>query len=260
MISCIYQIKNTVNSKIYIGSTKNFKSRKNEHLSSLRSGKHHCIYLQRSYEKYGKNNFIFEILEECDIKCLLEKEIFWIEKLKPEYNIGSVGGGDNYTNHPNKEERYITLCKQLRNCKRPEPLFKENNPNWKGGKTFFICPVCGKEIRVTGERINQKTCGKCSTRAGENNTFYGKKHSEESKEKIRQSKIGKKQLQCAKKCCINNVIFESCSDAARKMSIQNKTMSNRLRSKNELFKNYYYIGSDKDPTNTLKPLDTNTTV
>lgn len=46
--SGIYKITNVVNNKIYIGSACNIMQRFSNHKSSLRKGKHHSIYLQRS--------------------------------------------------------------------------------------------------------------------------------------------------------------------------------------------------------------------
>ena len=60
----IYQIKNIVNNKIYIGSTKNFKKRYHEHSHLLRKGIHQNRYLQNAYNKYTEDAFIFDILEE----------------------------------------------------------------------------------------------------------------------------------------------------------------------------------------------------
>lgn len=191
---CVYQIRNLINNKIYIGSAKNHKKRHARHLRDLKLGEHHCIYLQRAYDKYGVDNFVFEILEECLESELFEKEEFWIEKLKPEYNIGAVGGGDNYTNHPNKEIFHERLVKQLKQCKRPDPKFREDNPNWRNGATFFVCPLCNNEIRISGIKTKPKTCGKCRDRNGQNNPFFGRKHSEETKEKIRQTKLKNKGL------------------------------------------------------------------
>lgn len=87
----IYQILNIKNSKFYIGSAKNFKDRKRRHLQSLRNGNHFNAHLQRSFNKYGENNFEFLILEELEnIGLLIEKEQFWIDNLNPYYNICKV--------------------------------------------------------------------------------------------------------------------------------------------------------------------------
>ena len=48
----IYKIKNNINDKVYIGSTKDFEKRKSRHLNELKNNKHHSIYFQRFYNKY----------------------------------------------------------------------------------------------------------------------------------------------------------------------------------------------------------------
>ena len=86
--SGIYMILNTYNNKCYIGSTKNFYTRKQKHFRLLVLNKHHSNHLQKAYNKYGKDKFIFIILEECEIEKLLEKEVFWINlknSLDPRY-------------------------------------------------------------------------------------------------------------------------------------------------------------------------------
>lgn len=236
---CIYQIRNLENNKIYIGSTKNFNKRKVRHIRDLKKGSHHCIYLQRAYNKSFLENFVFEILEECLELELFTKEQFWIDRLNPDYNIGAVGGGDNFTNHPEKDKIYLKLCKQLRDCKRPNPRYKKDNPNWKDGKSFFTCPICNTEIKRSTK--NQKSCNTCKDMSGKNNPFYGKEHSDEIKEKIRQSKIGKPNLSCSKRCSINGVEYPSVSIASKKINVKPATVAHRLRSKNEKFKNWYYI-------------------
>lgn len=237
---CIYQIRNILNNKIYIGSTKNLRKRKIRHLRDLNKSCHHCIYLQRAYNKYGVENFVFEVLEECDNNDLFTKEKEWIDKLKPEYNIGAVGGGDNYSNHPNKGIFYERLCKQLRECDKPKPKFREDNPNWKGGKTFFTCPKCNKEVRTSGHR-NQETCSDCKDISGERNPFFGKSHSEETKKRISEKRKGLPNISCSKRCTIEGTEYPSASQAAREIGIKQATLIYRLKSKNEKFKNWYYL-------------------
>ena len=53
----IYFIRNKINNKIYVGSSKNLYNREKEHFSDLRKGKHHNIYLQRAYDKYGEKYY-----------------------------------------------------------------------------------------------------------------------------------------------------------------------------------------------------------
>lgn len=90
--SGIYKIRNIANSHSYIGSAVNFKNRWRTHLHHLRSKKHHSPYLQRAWDKYGEQHFVFEILECCDKSLLIEREQFYLDSLNPEYNICKIAG------------------------------------------------------------------------------------------------------------------------------------------------------------------------
>lgn len=86
----IYKIENLLNAKIYIGSTIDFDRRKKDHIRDLNNNKHHSAKLQRSWNKYGENNFKFEIIEEViDRNLLLEREQYYFDLLNPcDNNIG----------------------------------------------------------------------------------------------------------------------------------------------------------------------------
>ena len=86
-VTCIYKIVNITNNKIYVGSAVNFRKRKNLHLKNLRDNKHHSKYLQSSYNKHGIENFKFCIIELCEKENLLEREQYYIDALKPQYNV-----------------------------------------------------------------------------------------------------------------------------------------------------------------------------
>lgn len=95
MDSGIYLIKNILDDKVYIGSSINLKSREYKHFWMLRKGIHDNNYLQSSYNKFGEENFKFEILENCEQDLLVEKENHYIEKYKSiqsefGYNLAKV--------------------------------------------------------------------------------------------------------------------------------------------------------------------------
>lgn len=88
----IYQIKNKINNKSYIGSSSRLKFRWNRHLTDLKCNAHHSLALQRAYNKYGIDNFELIILENCKSEELLQKEQYYLDVLKPEYNICKIAG------------------------------------------------------------------------------------------------------------------------------------------------------------------------
>lgn len=90
--SGIYQIRNTINGKRYVGSAKCFRVRWNAHRANLRKGAHHSPHLQSSWEKNGEGAFAFEILELCVPRELLAREQVWIDRLKPAFNVCRVAG------------------------------------------------------------------------------------------------------------------------------------------------------------------------
>lgn len=82
----IYKITNISNNKIYIGSSVDMLTRWSQHKYYFRNEKHQNIHLQRAYNKYGEQSFVFEILENCEPDKLIEREQVWIDWLKPQYN------------------------------------------------------------------------------------------------------------------------------------------------------------------------------
>lgn len=94
--SGIYKIVNILTKKFYIGSAKNIKRRWSYHKSSLIKNLHSNNHLQKAWNKYGEENFEFEIIEECSSEkdILLSREQFYIDTLKPEYNILRIAGSN----------------------------------------------------------------------------------------------------------------------------------------------------------------------
>lgn len=91
----IYQIRNLINNKIYIGSSINLSEREYKHFWMLSNGTHDNEYLQNSYNKYGRKNFIFEVIELCDENELIVKENLHILNTKSNndnfgYNLALV--------------------------------------------------------------------------------------------------------------------------------------------------------------------------
>lgn len=86
MKSGIYKLINLITNKSYIGSAVNLQNRFSAHIRLLRRNRHVNKYLQNSYNKHKEKNFKFEILENCNINNLLEREQYYLDLYKT-YNI-----------------------------------------------------------------------------------------------------------------------------------------------------------------------------
>ena len=155
----IYQVRNKINGKSYIGlTTKTLNIRRKTHeKDSLTSPQH----FHKAIRLYGWSNFEWNILEKVDeensnklMKNLNEKEIYWIRKFDT-FNKGynSTVGGDGVIGYKHTEE----ALQKLR-----EATKGENNPNYGNGD----------KIR------------------GSKNPMYGKTHSEETLKKMKEAKQG----------------------------------------------------------------------
>ena len=246
----IYMIKNKIDGKKYYGSAKDIKIRWNRHKNDLNKNQHQNVKLQRAWNKYGSENFDFEILEECAYDDLLIIEQKYLDQ-NPEYNIGKKSsGGDNLTNNPNKDKivkkikngliiRYSKLTKEEKK-KISENLQGDKNPNWRGGTSKKYCS-CGKDISP-----NNKTCMSCRDMKGKNNPSYGKQMSKDQKEYLSKLFKGKCLHNNTKEITINGIDYLSYKDAERLLNINWGTIRFRVLSKNPKYKNYSFKGENKE--------------
>lgn len=105
-MNVIYAIINKINFKFYIGSTNNFRRRRNEHLSDLRRNIHDSKHLQNSFNKHGIKTFEFLILEEVPLNLdLVEIEQCYLDVYKP-YLKENGYNMSNKASHPDNSKKY----------------------------------------------------------------------------------------------------------------------------------------------------------
>lgn len=181
----IYKITNKINNKLYIGKTtsKNPLNRWAKHLSTAKNktvNNNTYQVLHKAINKYGKENFIFEIIEECDNELFgLEREKFWIKHYvsfgKNGYNLTKGGDGSSGFRHSQKSKNKMSQSRR-------------------------------------------------GTRLGEENSFYGKHHSTQTKKLLsnihKGKKIPKNQIMKRSKLTIKEVlqIRKECDDCITKKS------------------------------------------
>lgn len=117
----IYKIENKINGKVYIGQSINIEQRWYNHEKELNRNSHHNKHLQHAWNKYGKDQFVFAIIEECVIDNIDDREIFWINELKSTdpnngYNITIGGQGTHGCKWTNERRESFS------NSKNPEAI------------------------------------------------------------------------------------------------------------------------------------------
>jgi group I intron endonuclease len=99
-MSIIYKITNSITGQLYVGKThRTINERFSDHKQNSKKG---TTYLYSAMRKYGLENFVMSLLEECDESISNDREIFWISELNclapVGYNMSAGGtGGDNST-------------------------------------------------------------------------------------------------------------------------------------------------------------------
>lgn len=176
----VYKITNMVNKKVYIGQTDRLNEREREHFYRLERNEHHNQFLQKSYNKYGKENFIFEVLEESDN--LNECELRWIN------SYGGINSELNYNLKDPTSKEWSNYVK----VKQSKTMLGENNPNygnkWSEEQKEKLSKI--KKGKTLEDRIGKERAELAKQKMS--NSQKGRKHSEEVKEKIRQYNIGEK--------------------------------------------------------------------
>lgn len=85
----VYLIRNTVNGKVYVGSSNNVEKRFGGHRHRLRKGIHSSCHLQEAWRKYGEESFVFILKRTCEESRLLEIEQEYMDLyLSPDHDCG----------------------------------------------------------------------------------------------------------------------------------------------------------------------------
>jgi len=127
-ITGIYQIRNQLSGKVYVGSSTDISRRWREHQSRLLEGTHHSKHLQSAWIKYGLENFMFEVLEKVEEATnLVTREQVWIDTMKSHhrefgYNSSPTAGSPLGFRHT--EESKLKMSQTVRSP-RPRTLGPE---------------------------------------------------------------------------------------------------------------------------------------
>ena len=180
----IYKITNTINNKIYIGLSSNIEERWKIHKKryKIETDKEYEKHLYRSFRKYGLDAFTFEVIEECSVEELANREIYWIsyyDSYANGYNETPGGeiiciGGEKHPNHKLTEQDVICIRNYYKNKARRKDiytLYKDRigesgfSKIWKGETWKDIMPEVYTEENKNFHKHNTSNCGSSNGRS-----------------------------------------------------------------------------------------------
>ncbi|WP_085521426.1 GIY-YIG nuclease family protein [Tuberibacillus sp. Marseille-P3662] len=273
MKGVIYKIENLVNGMVYVGQTVvGFETRTSAHKRALLRNEHNNDHLQRAWNKYGKDNFLFSVIEEISIDELDKKEIEWIahhRKTTGSYNLES-GGNKNKTHSSYTKAKVSKATKEA--FKRPEIANKlKEAANKRRGKNNYnareiICVTTGeifetlydasKKFKIDINAIYKcckgiyKSAGKYTNGNPIQFAYYEK--GKTYKEKEIKGLYERKRVVCTN----TGEIFDSATKGAKKYGLSQSTVSScckgEIKSAGKLPNGEYSVWvyeDDYDPNN-----------
>ena len=185
----IYKIENLVNGKVYIGQTNgNGSSRRNSHLSLLRRNTHVNNHLQNAFNKYGEENFIFDVFCRCPIDKLDEVEMELIAEQKELGNCYNIENGGKIVKMIDSSTRE-KIRKILSEKHREDKAFREDYMKVHARKIICLNNMkvyesileASQELNLQRSRIEQVVYGNNKYTKGENGILYQFEYYQEDK-------------------------------------------------------------------------------
>ena len=274
--SGIYMFVNKINGHKYVGQSKNIFERIGSHLIALRKNKDGCVILQHAWNKYGEDNFCIDVLELCNKDRLDGAEAYWIKKYGTNingYNIAPGGMGYIYEesresllekqiieDFKNSGYKYTNDCKSEKTkkynktqeivCLNTGEIFKNAREcciKYPSADNSIILKCC-KNIFVSG---GNHCCGKDDS----NNNLYWCYLGDYSEFKDKNINDIQKYFSSLKHtasrkvvCLNNNIVFDSCMDAAKFCNISVQSICDNLKVRTHTTKNGNYVFKYYDST------------
>lgn len=200
---------------------------------------------QRALRKYGRNGFIWGIIEECDIVLLNNRELYWIAEHKTienGYNL-SPGGGqppeyfskEYFVEKPNKERLLIKNLSQY--CRDNDLNIAHIHETLYGKrlqhKGYKLIPRTDEEIKKYDKERKLREDTSRKGLLGERNGMFNKRHNKETKEKM----LKRKRELFAKEYCLispegNEInITTTLREFCRQYGLERKSLTNVITGK-----------------------------
>ncbi|MGH7974761.1 MAG: GIY-YIG nuclease family protein [bacterium] len=201
--SCIYRIRNLKNNKVYVGSAVDFYHRCSQHKCDLSLNQHFNKYLQHAWNKYGGENFVFEVIEKVkNKKNLIKREQYWMDKFKSYdfkfgYNFVKIAGSQLGFKH-SKETRvkmghvitkkHRKILRLVRLGKKLSKKIKDKMSKSHKGITTWNKGKSGYKIKPQSQKVKtflRKCMLKRTHSVGYVHPMTDRKHTQKTLDKIR---------------------------------------------------------------------------
>lgn len=166
----IYIYRNRINGKVYVGKSNDLYKRHQDHMRYLMAGTDPCIKLNRAWQKYGADNFEYEVVCYCAEDELNEKEKYYVSlynSLNDGYNC--TAGGDGITGYRHTEEAKRRIAAAGMGRPASQRMIDVARERFLG-KKFTEEHKHALRDAWTPERKQKMT----ETRSGKDNPNYGK--------------------------------------------------------------------------------------
>lgn len=228
----IYKILNLTSKDIYIGSSVDVFRRFKTHKQKLKNNNHHSIVLQRAWNKYGKDSFQFQIIEYCTKDDLIIREQYYLDKLKPKYNILTKAYSSLNRKIPTEE---ILIRRKAAKGKKVYQFDNKNNcinefNSVKEASRFLKCGVSQIFGVLNG---NRKTCKGYYW-------SYNKNHI--IKKPLTGSRVYKNIIAINKLNSDDRINFTSIKEACNYVKGFSQNICYCIKNNNKTYKGYYWIG------------------
>lgn len=191
--SGVYQWRNTVTDKVYVGSSINVLKRGYIHQWALRQNKHPNQKLQRAWNKYGEHSFEFSVLESCTHDQLLRREQYWLDHKYAAvngYNMAPIAGNTAGRKFSATSKMLIGQKSRERNQGVKHPMFgRKHSVEMRQRMSEVRRGVA--QPKLQGRVFSAETKAKLRAAAiarpldGRRNPYYGCKHSDKTRAKMR---------------------------------------------------------------------------
>jgi group I intron endonuclease len=256
-----YVLTDIVTGRFYVGSSQDIDKRIASHFKCLTAGNHHNVNLMQLYPTsrgFHINRFPTTTRAEA---FLLEQDILDRYATSPLLlNIGkSVFGGDNLTNHPNRDDIILRMKATLNHqmilmstLERKILYGKHGDRNGMYGRTHTA--EARAKISACNLGITRRSGFKCSDehkakmsehaklRIGAKNPFYGKQHTQVTKDKLAAGMRERGLLPTnSRSVSVDGNIYPSLTEASRQLEISPALMVYRLNSVKPKYSQYVYV-------------------